>query len=175
MTNWCRCEVRISGRAERVREFLAFAKGVDGGEETLFDFNRFVPYPRGWRDLDAAFWVWWNSRPDLSGEFPVHPYDKWGYTWCCNNWGTNTNARDARYGDYAERGEELSAAVEFETAWAEPWPIVLRASELFPDLTFVLHYFEPLGDFAGCYRCTAGVGTDEWGPCEHSDEDCDED
>ena len=46
MTNWCRCEVRISGRAERVREFLAFAKGVEDGEETVFDFNRFVPHPR---------------------------------------------------------------------------------------------------------------------------------
>ncbi|QJX01100.1 DUF1281 family ferredoxin-like fold protein [Frigoriglobus tundricola] len=171
MPNWCRCEVEVSGRAERVREFLEFAKGDGDGRETVFDFNRFVPYPPEWRKLDEAFYAWLESNPDLSGGFPVHAYDKWGYLWCCRNWGTNSNATEPRYGDATEAAGTLTASVHFETAWCEPWPVVLKASELFPDLAFELHYFEPLGDFAGCYRCSAGVGTDECWACDHVEVD----
>lgn len=158
--------MEIRGRAGRVREFLAFAKGDDAGTETAFDFNRFAPYPPEWRELDAAFDRWLNGNPDPSGGVPVNAYDRWGYQWCCHHWGTNSNAKEARYGDTAENRGTLTASVHFETAWSEPWPVVLKASELFPDLTFVLHYFEPLGDFAGCYRCSAGVGTDACWPCD---------
>lgn len=168
MTNWCRCEVRVIGRAERVREFLEFAKGVDDGEETVFDFNRFVPYPRGRRDLDAAFWVWWNTRPNTSGAFPLHGSDKWGYSWRLDHWGTNSSASNAAYSDVAAYGERLTASVEFRTAWSPPMPVVLKASELFPDLEFDLGYFEPFGNFAGCFRCSGGLPThDECWPCDH--------
>jgi hypothetical protein len=148
MTNWCRCEVRISGRAERVREFLAFAKNGDGRTETVFDFNRFVPPP-------AEF-----SKPVMFREDD---------TWWCDHWGTSGNARNAVIGDFNTTGEQLNASVEFLTAWSPPVPVILKSSEMFPDLTLTLRYFEPLGDFEGSFQCRGGVSIhDECKPCDHT-------
>ena len=137
MTNWCKCEVRIAGQMGRVREFLGFAKGHFGGAASVFDFNRFVPGPR----ISA-----YSTR-----------FDSWHF----DNWGTKSNAVGATYRDFVACESELTAVVLFETAWTEPRPIIVRASELFSDLRFELHYFEPLGDFAGFFRCADGVVSDD--------------
>lgn len=167
MPNWCQCELEVAGPAARVREFLELSKGNDDGLETVLDFNSFIPYPPKWRELDRAFSRWLEAN-DLASEPPVHAYTKWGYLWCCDNWGTNGNARDATLGVRYARDGELVASFHFFTPWSEPSPVVLKASELFPDLRFALFYFEPLGDFTGSFRCQGGAVTiDERGPCTH--------
>ena len=148
MANWCRNEVRISGRENRVREFLEFAKSENG--ESLFDFNRFVPRPPQRRRMDRM-------------------YSGWTDAWYGDNWGATSNACDARYDEMTERDGECTASVLFETAWSQPWRVVLMASQLFPDLQLELFYFEPHGDFTGRFRCEGGMVTfRESGPCEHT-------
>jgi hypothetical protein len=167
MPNWCRNEVRIDGRAERVRELLVFAKGEDG-TEALFDFNRFAPYPPEWREMDRKNAAWWE-QPDLSTEPPPSAYSRWGFAWCVENWGTNSNAQNATIDRMTEEDGTLTACISFDTAWSEPRPLILKASELFPDLEFELLYFEPLEDFTGTFRCKAGTETfSEWGECQHT-------
>lgn len=167
MPNRCHCELEVAGQAARVNEFLEFAKGADDRVETALDFNRFIPYPPEWRELDRVFARWLDAK-DFTTKPPVDAYSKWGYSWCIENWGTNGNAREAVVAAKAEREGELVATVHFHTPWTEPAPVMLRASELFPDLRFDLGYFEPLGDFAGTFRCQGGAVTlDEWGPCTH--------
>lgn len=46
--------------------------------------------------------------------------------------------------------------MEFATAWTPPKPVVTRASELFPSLSFVLRYFERGCEFCGRFHCTGG-------------------
>lgn len=169
MPNWCRCELEVVGPEGRVREFLAFARGDDGGQPSVLDFNRFVPYPREWEELDAAFEaalnVWMEGGG--AGEPPVSAYTRWGGAWCAAHWGTYANASEVSCDGPAGRDGGCVASVWFKTPWSPPGPVVAKASSLFPDLEFALHYFEPLGDFAGCYRCAGGVGADERWRCEH--------
>src|SRR5262245_53136217 len=59
MPDWCECDLYIEGPTTRVEEFLTVAKG----EELPFDFNRFVPYPEKFRELDRIAEEWEKQNP----------------------------------------------------------------------------------------------------------------
>ena len=53
----------------------------------------------------------------------------------------------------------------FDTAWSPPVPVIRKAAELFPSLSFELRYFESRGRFNGMLCCSrGGVDYDECGP-----------
>ncbi len=91
------------------------------------------------------------------------------YEWCCEHWGTKWNAAGASLGEGCEEWERRGECVRrveinFDTAWSPPQPVILRASELYPELEFELRYFERGMGFSGCYCCRAGrVLSDESG------------
>lgn len=92
------------------------------------------------------------------------------YEWCCEHWGTKWNAaRASRAEDSLEWNEEgttfCRAELNFETAWSPPPPVVLKASQLYPELEFDLRYFERGAAINGQYCCKGGeVVRDESGP-----------
>lgn len=97
MPNWCENDLYVRGRPEELKKFVEFAKG-----EEAFDFNKFIPYPEKFRELDeraeklnalltkkpeeltpeeAAIILKHDGRRIRDG------YNQGGYDWCVQNWG----------------------------------------------------------------------------------------
>lgn len=165
MPNWCECDLSVRGRAARVREFLRFAKT----EELLFDFDKFIPYPERLKGADCAAGIRWvvegyESTDKLStAEREMAIRDRVyspGITWRVKNWGTRWNAQPAGYGLELRQGLfTLTAVVYFNAAWTPPLPVVLKASEMFPDLKLDLCFVAFLGGYCGRYCCRHGKET----------------
>ncbi len=70
------------------------------------------------------------------------------YEWCINNWGTKWNAYESEQFD--------ADTIGFQTAWSNPEPIMLKLSEMYPDL-IIEHWWadEGMGSNSG-YRVYHG-------------------
>jgi hypothetical protein len=77
-------------------------------------------------------------------------YHDW-YDWCVRNWGTKWPP-DV----HTLAAEDGFIRMVFDTAWAPPDELVLKLSEKFPTLTFILDYSEPGMDFYGAFAFVAG-------------------
>lgn len=107
------------------------------GDNGAFDFGRLVPGP---------------GRPADDRD------------WYVANWGTKWNARRPLVGRATGWGRRVAVPVAFATAWTPPKPVIRRAAELFPVLTFDLRYFEIGCCFCGRFCCAHGdVVADETG------------
>lgn len=166
MPNWCECDLSISGPNEELEKFLETVKS----EESLFDFNRLIPYPEHFKELDGPFDEWTKKPPAERTAFPPPDgYNQGGYEWCLSNWGTKWNAKSVELDEgctWEKNGTKmLSVQLTFETAWCAPAPVIKRASEKFPELLFELRYFEARMQFNGIFVCKHGeVERDECGP-----------
>lgn len=160
MPDWCECDLYIEGPTTRVEVFISFARG----EELPFDFNRFIPYPEQFRELDRIAEEWARQyppylTPDPCSTRPTDVYIHEGSQWCVEHWGTKRNARNVRIGapDYWLDGTVLE--INFQAAGSPPKPVIRRAAELYPDLLFDLRYFaagsgfEEAGAFNGRFCC----------------------
>src|SRR3954471_12802801 len=67
MPNWCECDLYITGPKEELEKFLETVKS----EESVFDFNRVIPYPEHFRELDGPFRGSAKTYPD-------------GVSWSCS-------------------------------------------------------------------------------------------
>lgn len=86
------------------------------------------------------------------GKTYIENYEKYGcttwYDWCTKYWGTKWNAYSNE-----QRDEDT---IEFETAWSNPEPIMLKLSEMYPEAT-IEHWWadEDMGSNDG-YRVYRG-------------------
>lgn len=94
MPNWCECELEIEGNGD-IKKFKTYAKT---GENVL-DTNKFIPYPKKYKNQDnkAKEWQqefdklktkeqrqeWLKNNPRIKDGF-----NSGGYEWCMLNWGT---------------------------------------------------------------------------------------
>ena len=159
MEKWCDNELRVSGKTEDVRKFEKHAKGkpwVDSKETTLIDFNKFVPYPDKYRDMDIAAHKYENENPKDLSERPKGGFYSGGYDWCINNWGTKWNASQVELVNEMENKGKMELEYRFSTAWSPPEPIVRKMGEMFPTLSFDLRYFEGSMGFNGMLRVEQG-------------------
>ena len=53
-------------------------------------------------------------------------------------------------------GGTVEVGFHFDTAWSPPTPVIAKAAERFPALTFDLRYFECGYCFNGLFRCNGG-------------------
>jgi len=159
MPNWCECDLSVEGPANKVEEFLSFAHG----HERVLDFNRFLPYPEHFQELDRKVAEWDAEHPGESEGRPTDGYNQGGYEWCLANWGSKWNASNPELNEeeelsWTEGGVTLrSVEINFNTAWSPPKPVVQRAAELFPELRIELRYFERGDGFNGLLRYANGV------------------
>ena len=84
------------------------------------------------------------------------------YSWSIENWGTKWNSSETSY----EGG-----CLEFETAWSTPEPLIVKLSEMYPDIEFSVEYAdEDIGSNCGRYTLKGGEGEyveyDGVGACE---------
>lgn len=162
MPNWCENQLFVRGKKVDVAAFMEFARSGrdDDGAGSVLDFNKIAPYPDEFSLADAARRKWndenegveWDKRPPQ----PKDGYNAGGYEWCVKNWGTKWPASDPDV-YVTSRG----CTYTFNTAWGPPGPVVIKASELFPELTFKLKYWEGGQGFKGELTAKAGQH-EEW-------------
>lgn len=174
MPNWCGNSLTVTGEKKQLTKFKEFAKGDDYGTETILDFNKFIPYPKKYKEKDETNTKYEElvkkekektltikERNELALlrieydetelGFGKGGYNNGGYNWCINSWGTKWNACSP---EVSEGEGEL--CYTFDTAWSPPVPVVFAMSKKFPKLTFHLAYEESGCDFEGDYEVKAG-------------------
>jgi hypothetical protein len=148
----------VTGSRAHVEAFRTFASG----DESPFDFGRFIPYPETYARRDRARQVWEHAPgPKDWVRAPCDGYNSGGYEWCIANWGTKWNAHQVQVGRLRHGSGSVKFTVAFATAWTPPKPVVVRAAALFPDLDFSLRYFERGAGFCGTFRCAPGTAPAE--------------
>jgi len=139
---------------KKIAEIKEFLKN---GEKEL-DFNNIAPIPKeleGTRspvhiisqeeydkqeeriakgDISEAEKNWGLSRgltKEIADEYKTRFGHADWYNWQLDNWGTKWNAYEVFVGD---------DYIEFQTAWATPFEIFVKLSEIFPDVLFNIRY-----------------------------------
>lgn len=167
MPNHCENDLYVSGKRADLNKFKEFCKG----ESTVFDFNKFIPYPeeftkkdREAQSISDAFknmskgacrmWLDVHGYIDVMKPYDVKDgFNSGGYEWCVKHWKTKWTA----YQDSIKTDKGNRLTITFQTAWSPPIPIVEKASEMFPLLEFTLKYFERGGAFQGVYKIKDGT------------------
>lgn len=160
MPNYCYNTLIISGDDAELQRFKEFAQSVikkssstdfDEPEHVRpLDFNNFISPEEDKKRLIES----WNGNPEvreLWSDFGTYWFNNGGYDWCIANHGTKWNAGDT---NLTESDGEL--IYSFDTAWSPPTPVIIKASELFPTLTFVLHMEEESHAYGGSETYEAG-------------------
>lgn len=130
MPNHVMNSMKVSGNSEKVDEFIEKSKGVGpwtGNKEKL-SFAQFIRPP---------------NKVTTS-------YDKYGYNWCNENWGTKWGAYDVEI-EVSENSDNYKVArYFFRTAWSPPSLDVFRSfSSEFPNLKFEDVYNDPITELQG--------------------------
>lgn len=184
MPNYVRTRLSFEGKEERIKELfnLVRTEAVNEDNTILFDFNKIIPMPSaldilsssvgeqafdyllyqcGCRTKDRSV-----ERMEMLKEKSPEEFDEaiklgkqylrnvadygcttW-YEWRIKNWGTKWPAGEIVVNENS---------VEFDTAWSFPTPIVLRLSELFPDINIsYLYADEDCGYNTGRGKFVAG-------------------
>src|SRR5262245_27632897 len=136
MPNWCENDLTISGASEALDRFITVG----------LDFNTAIPYPEEYAALDRATRAWEAEHPYGSDAYKAHwqerpkdGYNHGGYEWCVKHWGCKWPAAEDTMID---RLTPTKAKSSFETPWSPPLPVIEKWSELYPDLTFTLKFYE---------------------------------
>jgi len=170
MPNHVDNDLYVYGPTKKLNEFMAFAKASDPDGEALVT-EKFIPYPDKFKEMDEEAKVFNEMRErkrlageDISGlEWKKDGYNSGGYEWCIENWGTKWGIYDSVLQDADGLGsdpddcdDEAEIMYNFNSAWSPPNPVILKMSEMFPELEFDLRYFECGAAFNGTFRCQAG-------------------
>jgi len=114
MPNWCENELTITGPdVQKVLDAIR-SNGVEDQDARILDFDRIIPYPKQYKELDQCAHEYQQKRfaignddPDrntkldvLAAEYGVEPGIPWlmdgfnsgGYEWRIDNWNTKWNA-----------------------------------------------------------------------------------
>jgi hypothetical protein len=185
MPNYVRTRLSFEGKEERIKELfnLVRTETVNEDDTILFDFNKIIPMPSALDILScstgeqAAEYLLYKcgyrtskdrriAQMEMLKEKSPEEFDEalkigqqylrniadygcatW-YEWRIQNWGTKWPACEIVVNENS---------VEFDTAWSFPTPIVLRLSELFPDINIsYLYADEDCGYNTGRGKFVAG-------------------
>ena len=153
MPNWTANTIRALGTPQDLRAFLEAVKW----EDKIFDFNRIIPMPellrhtaKGARIIDGQRVESWYVIDDTEA-FPKEEHVRrftaeeealleaighrnW-YDWSVENWGTKWNAANPDIDTSSIANGYLE--VSFDTAWAEPLPVLQKMGAMFPHISFL--------------------------------------
>ena len=144
MPNWCMNELLVTGPNSKLTEFLTKASK---SEDKPLCLEKLYPEPPDVETLksesEGCFVL--KTAAALAPDNEIDwERDGW-YYWRQANWGTKWDTD----GDTVVRSSEETAVYSFQTAWGPPIEAFMKVSKDFPDLEFVLDYWEPGNCFAG--------------------------
>jgi len=180
MPNHVDCELIVIGTKAKVLQFKEFAEGKD----MLIDCDKFIPYPKEYKEQDLKCCELNDKRatlvkvlekegktrheawPIAAKEFPVGTdgFNSGGYEWCIENWGTKWGIYDCSLTSEHEYKGEVTIEYAFQCAWSPCFPVILAMGDKFRDMTFEFRYFECGAGFNGLYIVKHGtLGSDRQG------------
>lgn len=170
MPNWTSNTIYAEGSPEQINDFLEKIRGENGA----LDFNSIIPMPellkntgsgsctidgesaRSWYIVERPDYA--NKKPgknrlftpDEEAQLAAIGHRNW-YDWSIANWGTKWNACDP---DIEQHSQETACVrIAYQTAWAEPLPVLKKLIELFPRLVLTFEWsHEGEGDFTHSLR-----------------------
>ena len=157
MPNHVTNRLTIIGTEEQVKQVR---EAINGEREDQFiDFNKIAPIPKELEGTQSPLKIisqeeydiqelkianddltenernWGFSRgltQELADEYKKKfGYAEW-YSWQNANWGTKWNA-------YSQVERDIDC-IEFQTAWATPYELLVKLSNMFPEVTFEVKY-----------------------------------
>lgn len=177
MPNHITNRITIIGTPEQVAQVREAIKGKD----RFIDFNKIAPIPKELEGTVSPMRIIsqeeydeqeeriakdelteneknWGISRGLTLELADEYKNKFGhcdwYGWQTSNWGTKWNAYDQH-----ENGDDC---IEFNTAWNTPLTIMVKLSQMFPEVTFKVEYAdEDFGYNVGVYELLDGEIIDQ--------------
>jgi len=172
MPNWVTNILKFKGNSEAIAKMKGEIRG-DGDQ--VIDFHKILPLPKELAETTSPTRIISQAEYDeqerriATGELKEDE-KKWGvmrclteelvkeyerkfgtadwYDWCVNNWGTKWNASNV---------SEIEGGFKFDTAWSNPYKLLVKLSEKYPNITFSVKYAdEDLGNNVGWYELRGG-------------------
>jgi hypothetical protein len=159
MPNWCDCDLYIKGSLTERDSFVEYAtsietfldsKGNEVKRTNYLDFNKFIPYPKHFKDADEIARKARIDDPQNGWQIP-DGYNSGGYDWCIKNWGVKWPPSDINLVSNKHR-----LRYSFQTPWAPPGPAIMAMSKEFNNLTFTLKWFEGGMGYQGVFVIKGG-------------------
>lgn len=163
MPNHVENDFFVKGIKTDLIKFKKFAQDKD----SLLSANKFIPYPKKYKDLDDKRAIIDKKRTEFINanvtkigletarkkaweKFPSikDGFNSGGYDWCCNNWGTKWGMYDASI--VTESKDTIQYF--FRSAWSPPIKVIEKMSKMFPSIEFTLYFFECGAQFAGVLK-----------------------
>lgn len=149
MPNWVKNHVLIMDR-QAIKDCVKTEhRQGNGWEEDVefFDFNEIIPMPEELKDKTRYYPKCDADEKEDEELVAKYGVDNW-YDWSCKYWGTKWNTSSVR--------EVSPQAVEFDTAWATPEPLIKALSEKYHTTVSVCYADEDLGNNCGEYEYKDG-------------------
>jgi len=149
MPNHVAQDLWIYGDVVTLNEFREFAHEGSGDMEYILSANKFIPYPKLYKDKDEL-----ADEARKNGDYSIQDgFNSGGYAWCCENWGTKWGIYSARLTipKSFSKSKKSTLFYTFQSAWSPAKIIVHAMSKKFPTLKFKLKYYERGMQFKGTY------------------------
>ena len=139
MPNWAENDLIVRGPKKDMEKMVEECFSDEDGAKCP-DFNKIVPYPTKFSDMDKAAEPIMDAimKGTHKGPMPKDGFNSGGYDWCIKNWGTKWDAKDAR--KFSVSANTLK--VTFDTAWSPPKPVILALAKKYPTLEITLKSYE---------------------------------
>ena len=175
MPNHVECHLKVSGDPTILREFVEFARGPGGTsvddkqKDEPLSAHKFIPVPDEFWHNEYLCQDCGHKLRNPADLFPKCPecggrmqdaYNRGGYEWCVQHWGTKWGLYDIQVTDAEPDAGYLTYC--FQTAWSPPEPVVRAMAKRFLALTFDLSYYEGGMGFQGHLELEGGETVAEW-------------
>jgi hypothetical protein len=153
MPNHVDQDLWVTGPVVTLNEFKEFAHEGSGDMEYILSANKFIPYPKLYKDKDEL-----SEEARKNGSYIPDGFNSGGYEWCCHHWGTKWGIYSANLTIPKSFGKSKKSKLfyTFQSAWSPAKIIVHAMSKQFPTLNFKLKYYEMGCQFKGTYIVEAG-------------------
>lgn len=184
MPNWCDNRLKIAGDSKEIARFIKAVSKLDDDGDTCYSIlNSLLPTPVELEETPALFGTRDEERMAEHNKLVERNKEKYGfadwYNWRLHHWGTKWNDSDTYLPNEFEEGD-TATEFRFQTAWSPCVEGIVRISEQFPALVFVLSFAEMGFGFVGAIGAWDGEMTAEHeldfpDPSKFEGEDIDED
>ena len=179
MPNHVTNKLTIIGTNEQIKQVREAIRGER--EDQFIDFHKIAPIPKelegtrspvhiisqeeydkqeerlakdGLTENEKNFGLSRGLTQELADEYTMRFGHADWYGWQTDNWGTKWNAY--------ENNEIDEDCIEFQTAWSNPYGLLVKLSEMFPNVTFDIRFSdEDFGHNVGEYTLLNGEVVEE--------------
>lgn len=156
MPNHVENDLTVIGKTKDIKLFKKSVKS----QESIIDADKIIPYPENFKTLDKISKQWELDHPQNPfKDRPKDGFNSGGYEWCVENWGTKWGFYETHLSKPETYGDTTELTYHFKTAWSPAFPIITKMGEMFPQLSFILRYFERGAGFNGILEIENGKVT----------------